>query len=327
MFGLPADEMADQAALFKHYQVGGVVLMTAPANPADGSIKAFKHAAASRGVPLLVATDEEGGEVQRFSVLGVLPAPADVVQMLTPPEAQQLIAAHAKKLQSAGLDMVLGPLADVAPQQSESPLGNRVFSNDPSVVRDYALAYVRGWQSAGLLPTLKHFPGMGAASGNTDFTPATTPPLASLKQRDFIPYTNAAATGMAVMIGNQNVPGWFVGPASLSPIVNQYLRHTLGYQNNFIITDSLAATAVTSALSIPDAAVKAIAAGNDMVIIVNPDAAIISADANRQLMHDTAAALQKAVQNSVITKQQLAQSVLRKLAAQHVSACAVVKAK
>lgn len=325
MIGLPADEMVAQAPLFAQYQIGGAVLMTSPVDPNDGSIKAFKKAAASHSVPVLIATDEEGGEVQRFNTLGALPSPAQVAETRTPPEAQQLVAAHAQKLHAVGLDMVLGPLADVAPEQGQSPLGNRVFSSDPSTVSDYAGAYVRGWQNGGLLPTLKHFPGMGSATGNTDYTPATTPPLASLISRDFIPYQNASKTDIAVMVGNQNVPDWFTGPASLSPVVNQYLRQNLGYQSNFIITDSLSANAITSTISIPDAVVKAVMAGNDMVIIVNPNAGLISAQANEQLMQGAEAALQKAVQNESITKQHVAQSVVRKLTAQHISPCTVSK--
>ncbi len=324
--GIPADSMTVQAPIFKHYRVGSAVLSTSPTNPNDGSIKRFKKAGGGPHDPVLISTDEEGGDVQRFSSLGVLPAPAEVASSLTPAQAKTLITNHGVKLKSVGIDMVLGPLADVAPQQTASPLGSRVFSSNPAIVTSYVGDYIQGWQAAGLLPTLKHFPGMGSATGNTDFEPATTPPLSSLKTRDFVPYTNLAITGTAVMVGNQNVPGWFKGPASLSLTVNQYLRNTLGYKNNFIVTDSLAATAITSVDTVPEAVVKALAAGNDMALIVEPSGFDVTKASTTKLISQVEAVIVKAVNNGLISKQQLATSVDRKLSAQHINACSLTKA-
>jgi beta-N-acetylhexosaminidase len=297
--------------------------MDAPANPNDGSIEYFKTTAASPGNPLLIATDEEGGQVQRFQSLGALPAPEQVANSLSPAQAEAQIAQHGTKLKTIGIDMILGPLADVAPVQGSGPLGNRVFSNDPATVSAYAQAYVRGWQAAGLLPTLKHFPGLGSASGNTDYRPSTTPPLSSLEQRDFLPYKSLAGSGTAVMVGNQNVPGWFTGPASLSPVVDTYLRRQLGYTNSLIITDSLDAAAITATSSVADAVVNAISAGNDMVIIVPPNPADATGDVNSTLISQSEAALANAVTHSTLSKQQLATSVVRKLSLQHISACSL----
>lgn len=322
MVGLPAGQMSVQTAMFTKNDIGGAALMTSPANPYDGSITSFKKSAGSLGVTLLIATDEEGGVVQRFSTLGALPSPQYVAATKTPTQAQQMVTAHGQKLKTVGIDMIFGPLADVASGEGTSPLGNRVFSSDPAVVQRYALAYVHGWQAAGLLPVVKHFPGMGSASGNTDYVPATTPPLAQLKQRDFIPYEGATATtGTAVMVGNQNVPGWFSGPASLSASPHTYLRQTLGYKNNLIVTDSLSAQAITSTTTEVQAAVQAIAAGNDIVLVVElPNSTAVQ---NETLFTQIHAALVKAVQAGTISRQQLAASVLRKLDAQHITACSI----
>jgi beta-N-acetylhexosaminidase len=298
--------------------------MTSPANPYDGSIERFKTAAASGGVSPLLATDEEGGIVQRFRTIGILPSPQDVARGYTPAQAERLIASHGKQLKSIGLDMVLGPLADVAPAGGQSPLGSRVFSDSPNTVSQYAGAYVQGWQKAGLLPTIKHFPGMGSATGNTDFGVATTPPLSSLASRDFVPYKNLAASGTAVMVGNQNVPGWFTGPASLSPIVNQYLRQTLGYKNNLVVTDSLLAHAVSSSTPLPQAVVAAIAAGNDIALVVDPDVSKITPEGNKESIISAESALKQAVAAGTISRHKLAQSVVRKLSAQGAPVCAAV---
>ncbi len=320
MVGIQAEGMSNQASVFKRYHVGGAVLMTAPSNPYDGSIKRFKRAAGRRGDPVLISTDEEGGEVQRFSAIGALPSPMQVANTLRPSQAQKLITQHGRKLKDVGVDMVLGPLADVAPRQGYGPLGDRVFSSNPQVVSAYDRAYVRGWQAAGLLPTLKHFPGMGSASGNTDYQPAITPSLSSLKQRDFVPYKKLAKSGTAIMVGNQTVPGWLKGPASLSPLVDRYLRKTLGYQNNLVVTDALNAAAVTHAVSETQAVVDAIAAGNDMALIVEGSNDTAS---NAKLIKQLEAGLEKAVWSGAIPKPQLADSVLRKLTAQHIAACSI----
>jgi beta-N-acetylhexosaminidase len=321
MVGLPADEMSNQASMFRQYHVGGAVLMSSPANPSDGSIKSFKSA--SHSIPLLISTDEEGGNVQRFETLGSLPSPQAVANSLSTDQAQQIISEHAARLKSVGVDMVLGPLADVSPTAGDGPLGSRAFSSDPYTVGRYDLAYIKGWQSAGLLPTLKHFPGMGSASANTDYQTATTPPLTSLKQRDFVPYEELTGKGAVVMVGNQNVPGWFDGPASLSPVVDNYLRNKLGYSVNLIITDSLDATAITSQSTLPDAVVDAIAAGNDMALIVGGDPYAITTKSNRSYISQSESELERAVKSGRISKQQLAMSVVRKLAAQKIPACSV----
>jgi beta-N-acetylhexosaminidase len=324
MVGLTAESLTEQAPVYKQYQVGGAVIMTSPADPNDGSIKRFKTTAGNKNIPLLISTDEEGGDVQRFKSLGILPAPADMAAQYSSSQAQVIIAAHAKKLKSIGIDMILGPLADVAPAGGEGPLGNRVFSDNPQTVSNYDLAYIRGWQAGGLLPTLKHFPGMGSASGNTDFQPSTTPPLDSLAQRDFIPYKNLLSSGAAIMIGNQEVPAWSSGPASLSPVVNKYLRDTLGYRDSLVITDSLAAQAINSQVTVSDAVVQAIAAGNDIALVVDPNVDKITVQENTNLIQASVNALKAAVSTGKIPKQRLAQAVQHKLAAQKISPCSLL---
>jgi beta-N-acetylhexosaminidase len=320
MVGIQARAMSSQAAIFKRYHVGGAVLMNAPSNPYDGSIKRFKKAAGSRGDKVLISTDEEGGEVQRFSSLGVLPSAEQIAHTLSPAKAQKLITQHGTKLKAVGVDMVLGPLADVAPRQGSGPLGSRVFSSNPNVVSTYDQAYVSGWERAGLLPTLKHFPGLGSASGNTDYQAATTPPLRSLKLRDFTPYKRLATSGTAVMVGNQNVPGWFKGPASLSRVVDRYLRQRLGYGNSLVVTDALNAAAITQEDAEARAVVDAIAAGNNMALIVEPSTDPTS---SAGLIRHLEAGLEKAVGSGTISKQQLAESVLGKMTAQHIEPCSL----
>jgi beta-N-acetylhexosaminidase len=321
--GLPANQMAAQAAMFKQFHIGGAVLMSSPANPNDGSIGQFKSAGGAAGWPLMISTDEEGGLVQRFTTLGVLPAPATVAVNDSTSQARALIASHGSKLKGVGVDMVLGPVADVSPDTGTGPLGDRAFSRDPGVVSSYARAYVQGWQDAGLLPVLKHFPGLGSATGNTDFVPATAPPLSTLVARDFIPYRALSGTGTGVMVGNQTVPGWFSGPASLSPTAVAYLRETLGYGDALVVTDSLDAKAVSSTTSFSAAAVQAIAAGSDIAIIVGSDPRGLTPQLNQAFISQAVTALVQAVQNGTLSKGRLVDAVARKLAAQRLAPCSL----
>ena len=119
-----------------------------------------------------------------------------------------------------------------------------------------------------MIPVVKHFPGLGQASANTDFGPATDPPLPVLAQGALRPFQAAIRHGLpAVMVGEASVPGLTHGlPATLSrPAITGVLRHQLGF-HGLVLTDSLSAAAIQHAgYGIPQAAVRAIAAGADMV--------------------------------------------------------------
>jgi beta-N-acetylhexosaminidase len=324
LVGIQADALSAQATTFKRYNIGGAVLMTSPANPYDGSIDRFKLAAGIPNDPVLISTDEEGGDVERihFSSLPLLPSPQQVAETMSPAQAQQLLKQYGGQLKDVGVDMDLAPLADVAPVYGTSVLGNRIFSSNPQTVLTYDLAYERGLESGGIRPAAKHFPGMGPATANTDYGPATTSPLSSLEKRDFIPYKGLTKSGTTLMVGNQTVPGWFSGPASLAPVVYKYLRTTLGYSNNLIVTDSLTAGAVTAVAYESQAVFEAVRAGADMALIVE---ATNDAASNAELFAKIESGLEKAVSKGVLTKQQLALSLLRKLAVKHESACSLVE--
>jgi len=319
MLGVNMKNIDQDTQLFKKYHIGGAVLMDSPSNQNLSIIKQFKKSGGSFTVPILISTDEEGGEVQRFSNLGKLPTPEYVASNMSTIEAQKLIEQHGKKLKAAGIDMILGPLADVSPNTGTGPLSNRVFSADPNIVAKYDKAYIQGWQDAGLYPTLKHFPGLGSATGNSDFQPSVTPPFENLVNKDLVPYKKLNKSGTAVMIGNQVVPNFTNIPASLSPTVNKYLRNDLGYKDNLIITDSLDAKAVTENYSEASAVVYALISGNDMAV----DTAHKGENLSGPFIGSLTKAVVNAVENKYIKKQELAQSVSRKLSVQGLSACQI----
>ena len=289
-------ELVQRTPTLATWGVGGAVLMTWPIGANSTDLVGMKTAGA---IPLLIATDEEGGPVQRLGLLGEFPSAAQVAATMTPAQAQAMISAHAVPVHQVGIDIVFAPVVDVAPLVGTGPIGVRSFGSDPTTVTQFADAYVRGWQSAGILPVLKHFPGHGSASADTHQLGATTPPLDQLQQRDLLPYaalspanqsTAIPAGVVGVMVGHLTVPGLTdVGglPASLSPAAYQLLRDQYGYADALVFTDALGMKAISTTFTDAESAVLAIAAGADVVIFTDTDAtpaviqALISAAENQ----------------------------------------------
>ncbi len=148
-----------------------------------------------------------------------------------------------------------------------NPDGTRSFSADPAVAAKDGLAFAKGLIQGGITPVVKHFPGLGGATGNTDVMSASTPPLSTLLTVGLVPFRAAIAAGLpAVMISNASVPGITAKPASLSKAAVSYLRNVMGFKGT-IITDSLSAQSISNlGLSVPQAAVESIGSGTDLVL-------------------------------------------------------------
>jgi beta-N-acetylhexosaminidase len=305
------EELVKQKKNFASWGVGGAVVMTFPATATGEQLLAFKNAGK---VPMLLATDEEGGIVQRFKRVGVLPIPATVPSTMTPAQIQAAVAAHAKVLKTLGIDVVYAPVADVSPATGDGPIGNRAFSDDPAVVTAYDQAYIAGWESAGITPVIKHFPGHGSASADTHKATATTPSLADLERRDLLPYAALVDSGAGVMVGHLTVPGLTDAegvPASLSKAaITDLLRRKYGYTDALVFTDALGMQAVAVKFKVPVAAEKAIEAGADVAIFTSTaDAPLVVAQ------------LEAAVRAGRLTRARLNDAVSHVLRTKHLDPC------
>jgi beta-N-acetylhexosaminidase len=326
--GVKNEDLAQQGTidLFSSRFIGGAILMTAPPKPAEGvpqDILAFKASVETRtSIPILTSTDEEGGArdaggVQRFRDYGELPLAEEAAASMTPEQLTAAVQAHGTILKEMGIDMVYGPVVDVNPLEGEGPLPGRIVSNDPQVVAEYAGAAVAGWQASGIRSFIKHFPGLGSGTENTDEAPSETPPLDGLREHDLIPYEELKDSGAGVMLGNQIVPGLTDGhnddpsddePTSMSRPAVDLLRNELGYADALVVTDSL------NAAAIPDTAVaveQAIEAGVDMAMIVGArDGETIEA-----VVDEAIAGLKSKIENEDITENEINDSVIRVLQA------------
>lgn len=254
--------------------VGGFVLFGSPAagsGPAiAGGIAALDAAArATHAPPPWVSTDEEGGLVQRLgAVVGSLPAPRQMAAGWTPAQVTSAVKAVAMGMRRLGVNVDLGPVLDVA--ASNDPIADesqRSFSAVGSVAATYGQAFAAGLRAGGVLATVKHFPGLGQASADTDTSPASVPPLSADPQA-LVPFRAAIAAGVPlVMVGHAMVPG-LTGhvPASLSAATYRLLAF-LGFEG-VTMTDDLAAVAISAAgYTEASAAVAALAAGDDLAML------------------------------------------------------------
>jgi beta-N-acetylhexosaminidase len=265
-----ADDWAGATATVADNDIGGVLLMSQDGLDAETIRQRLSELESASRHGLIVATDEEGGDVQRLRTVSPLASQREISSNGDPAAAEAIVSEHAAVVRALGVDMVLGPVVDVEPNVGEVPLQpSRFFVGGPDQVTQYASAYLEGWSSAGLFATLKHYPGHGAASGDTHISAGVTPSLDDLRDFDLKPYRDLAgqATGSqtAVMLGHLTVPGLTDGvPATRSAAAVDYLRDDLGYGDAMLMTDALGMAAV--GIPEPEASVLALEAGIDVVL-------------------------------------------------------------
>jgi beta-N-acetylhexosaminidase len=216
------------------------------------------------GGDALVMTDQEGGAVRNLDWVG----PERSAPAQEGPDAVRAASrAAGEGLREHGVNVALAPVADAA--APGTPLAGRSFAADPDAASARVAAAVRGWQAGGVGATLKHFPGLGAATANTDDAPATVPgDRATITRRDLAPFAAGIEAGaQLVMIGSARYPALDDERIAMtSPrIVDGLLRDELGF-DGVVVTDSLEARAVAAEGSVDEVAVDAVAAGADLAL-------------------------------------------------------------
>jgi len=251
---------------------GGLLLFGSSAPATLAKTLALVQARSLDTYPLMVMTDEEGGGVQRLTnIIGSIPWAQTMGKNLSPSRIKAEGVRIGAALLAAGVNVDLAPVLDVDGRAVEpgasNPDGFRSFSGNPSVVARDGTAFMSGLQSSSVTAIVKHFPGLGGSSRNTDYGPASTLPWSVLQKNGLVPFETAIANGAkGVMLSNASIPGLTSLPASLSLVVVQQLRRTLGFQG-LIMTDSLSAGAISALhLSVAEAALKALQAGDNMVL-------------------------------------------------------------
>ncbi len=264
-------------------------------------------AVADAPLPPLVGADEEGGTVQRLRLaLGEIPSAATVAKG-TPEDAATQAGEHAAAMKQLGFNMNFAPVADVG---SGSGLGTRSYGDDAQKVSQYVQAVWPAIQKAGIVPVVKHWPGIGGGKADPHQKLTSLASIDELRATDLVPFQAAIQAGVpAVMVTHAEVPGLTQDnePASLSSAaITGELRGTEGF-DGLVITDSLGMGAIAATDTQAEAAEKAITAGADIAMVSGSD-----------VVPEVHARLVEAISSGRIPPDQVLASVRRVLAAKGV---------
>lgn len=241
------------------------------------------------GVGLIIAADQEGGIVHQLRGDGFTRPPRAIDQAsMSPVELTAAATGWGEEITASGVNINLAPVADTVPTEigeRNDPIGRwgRQFGSDPAVVAEYVPAFLRGMQAAGVEGVVKHFPGLGRVTGNTDFTAeGISDEEASVDD----PYLEPFVAGMEadaamVMMSSAFYPQIDPDHQALhsSAIVTDLLRDQLGW-DGVVVTDDVN-TAALAGISVGERASRFVAAGGDIVLNGNPGATTEMLDALR----------------------------------------------
>ena len=220
-------------------------------------------------IPLFVMVDYEGGEIQSAPWVSAQPSAAEVGGRVDPEEARRMAEKIGRELRRGGVNADLAPVVDTG---SGAAIGGRSYGDDPTLVASMGTAAVKGFEEAGVVSAAKHFPNHGPALEDSHVgRPRIDHDAQTLAQRDLPPFRAAVEAGVPmVIVGHLVYPALDPErPASLSPTAIGLLRGELGF-DDVIVTDDLAMEGAKRGGTVAEAAVEAVEAGVDLLIISGP---------------------------------------------------------
>ena len=308
-------------SILEKYPVGGIVYfaqnLVSPEQTKEMLSNVQKYSMERIGLPVFIGIDEEGGRVLR---IGSNPAfgveKVDAMGELAKQQNKEIIYEAGNTIGSylseLGFNVDFAPDADVLSNVENNVIGNRSFGTNPEDVAEMAWVYSEGLHSNNVLATYKHFPGHGGTIEDSHTGYAYSyKTLEEFKEMELIPFQEGANEGidfiMVSHISTPKVTGDDI-PVSLSKLwVTDILRDEMGYKG-IIITDSLSMGAICEHYTAEEAAVMAIEAGCDMILMPSDFetaySAIIKAVENGQISEER---IDESVKRIIITKQKLNQ--------------------
>ena len=259
-------------------EVGGIVLFGFNITTKSALIAAITklQAAAAAGgqPPLLIMVDQEGGTVRRIPWAGPTMSARQMGIDGSVDLVRQQGSSSAAALKSSAINVNLAPVADVADSTASFMYQQaRTFGFSDTRVARLTTAFAQGTSSQGVLPVLKHFPGIGRATRNTDFNKVVIGASKTTMQEDLLPFRHAIDAGAApmLMLSNVTYTAWdSANGAGWSKAMGAYLRNDLGY-TGVTITDSLSGQATSYKLSLTVIAARACRAGTDMLMLTGSE--------------------------------------------------------
>lgn len=274
--GLETQSLENLPQLLEAQSVGGILLFSKNVENPEQCAALIRDFQAASPLPLLVAVDEEGGAVSRLASnpamnMTQFPAMGQVGKSRDRLEAYRVGLTIGSEIRALGFNLDFAPVADVNTNPDNPVIGDRAFHSDPEVAADLVSACVFGFYDAQVVSCLKHFPGHGDTAADPHHGYAETlRTLEQLEETELLPFRAGLNAGCPmVMVGHIACP-MVTGdttPASLSPlIVQNLLRGELGFQG-VVVTDALEMDAIAELYPGGEAAVLALEAGCDLLLL------------------------------------------------------------
>jgi beta-N-acetylhexosaminidase len=262
-------------SIAREFSLGGVILFARNVvEPEQVAELAYEGARLVPDLPAWVSVDQEGGRVARLKApftewppMATLGRAGDVAL------AERFARALASELKAVGITLDYAPVLDIHTNPKNPVIGDRALAETAEQVGRLGAAIIRALQGEGIAACGKHFPGHGDTSTDSHLElPLVEHPPERLRQVEFDPFRAAVAAEVAtVMTAHVFVPSLDEDvPATLSKRIVALLREELGFQG-VILSDDLEMKAIAGRYAVPDAAVRAIAAGCDGVLICSGD--------------------------------------------------------
>ena len=271
----PSPEIID---LIQNYHIGGIILFSRNISDPQQVLElteSLQRSAKDAGHrhPLLIAIDHENGMVQRLGK-AVTQFPGNMALGAIGSEqiAYAIAQATGRELKALGINMNLAPVVDVNNNPANPVIGIRSFGEDPLQVARLATATVKGYQAAGIISSLKHFPGHGDTAVDSHYAlPTISSTLQRLEEVELVPFRSGIEAGApSVMIAHIHFPSLMqdkVLPATVSSaVISELLRKQLGY-DGVIISDCLEMKAIADTLGVERGAIMVLQASSDLVLI------------------------------------------------------------
>ncbi|RBP84458.1 beta-N-acetylhexosaminidase [Cytobacillus firmus] len=278
MFGFEDTQVNDETRkLIVDYHVGGVILskknITGSEQLLDLNNQIKEINSDHNNTPIFISVDEEGGLISRMPPEIInLPNSKDIGDSHRSELAYQVGEAIGERVSSFGFNMTMAPVLDINSNPANPVIGKRAFGDNKEIVSEMGIEEMKGIQSQNIIPVVKHFPGHGDTDVDSHLRlPVVNHGLGKLRQMELVPFQNAvnqqADMTMVAHLLLPEIDSKY--PSSLSKnVITNILREELKF-NGVVITDDMAMGAIIENYDIGEASIKAVQAGNDIVLVVH----------------------------------------------------------
>lgn len=292
------------------YKPGGVIFFSYNLKDREQVKTMIQDIQETEDIPLFISVDEEGGSVARIAnsknmQTTKFPAMAEIGKSGDSKKAYEVGETIGKEIKELGFNLDFAPVADINTNEENTEIGNRSFGSDAKIVSQMVAQEVKGLQAQGVSSTLKHFPGQGQCGEDTHKGYVNlNATIDRLRDVEFLPFKSGISAGVDMVMMSHVAVSQVTGketPASLTKLmVNDILREELQF-DNVIITDAMNMKVITKFYDADQAAVMAVEAGNDMILM--PD--------NFEQAYE---GILEAVKDGTLSESQIDESVSRILA-------------